>query len=71
MNAISIASTCVFAHYFRGVEAVGGADAIDVRNLPEEWLRRMAEKHLSEDEKKLIESLGGFDKLMETLKQTA
>jgi uncharacterized protein with von Willebrand factor type A (vWA) domain len=59
----------VFSHCFRGVEAVGGADAVDVRNLPEEWLRRMAEKHLSEDEKKLIESLGGFDKLMETLKQ--
>lgn len=59
----------VFSHYFRGVEAVGGADGVDVRNLPEEWLRRMAEKHLSEDEKKLIESLGGFDKLMETLKQ--
>ena len=59
----------VFSHYFRGVEAIGGEGGVDVRNLPEEWLRRMAEKHLSEDEKKLIESLGGFDKLMETLKQ--
>ncbi|WP_422371695.1 vWA domain-containing protein [Hoeflea sp.] len=59
----------VFSHYFRGVEAVGGEAGIDPHNLPEEWLRRMAEKHLSEDEKKLIESLGGFDKLMETLKQ--
>ncbi|WP_420407977.1 vWA domain-containing protein [Hoeflea sp.] len=59
----------VFSHYFRGVEAVGGEAGIDPHNLPEEWLRRMAEKHLSEDEKKLVESLGGFDKLMETLKQ--
>ncbi|MEQ8479470.1 MAG: VWA domain-containing protein [Hoeflea sp.] len=59
----------VFGHYFRGVEAVGGEAGIDPRNLPEEWLRRMAEKHLSEEEKKLIEGLGGFDKLMETLKQ--
>jgi uncharacterized protein with von Willebrand factor type A (vWA) domain len=59
----------VFSHYFRGVEAIGGEGGVDARNLPEEWLRRMAEKHLSEDEKKLIESLGGFDKLMETLKQ--
>ncbi|VVT34862.1 VWA domain-containing protein [Hoeflea sp. EC-HK425] len=59
----------VFSHYFRGVEAIGGETGVDARNLPEEWLRRMAEKHLSEDEKKLIESLGGFDKLMETLKQ--
>ncbi|MCE3519732.1 hypothetical protein LXJ58_33810, partial [Escherichia coli] len=38
-------------------------------NLPEEWLRRLAEKHLTEEEKKLIEALGGFDKLMETLRQ--
>jgi uncharacterized protein with von Willebrand factor type A (vWA) domain len=37
--------------------------------LPEEWLRRLAEKHLSDEEKKLVESLGGFDKIMETLKQ--
>ena len=41
---------------------------MDARALPKEWLRRMAEKHLSAEEKKLIESLGGFDKLMETLK---
>lgn len=59
----------VFSHYFRGVEAVSGESGVDAQNLPEEWLRRMAEKHLSEDEKRLIESLGGFDKLMETLKQ--
>lgn len=59
----------VFSHYFRGVEAISGEGGVDAQNLPEEWLRRMAEKHLSEDEKKLIESLGGFDKLMETLKQ--
>ncbi|MEP3303836.1 MAG: VWA domain-containing protein, partial [Roseibium sp.] len=59
----------VFSHYFRGVEAIAGESPVDARALPEEWLRRMAEKHLSAEEKKLIESLGGFDKLMETLKQ--
>ena len=59
----------VFAHYFKGVEAVSGQPAIDVRDLPEEWLRRLADKHLSEEEKRLVEALGGFDKLMETLKQ--
>ncbi len=59
----------VFAHVFRGVEAVSGEGGIDARNLPEEWLRRLAEKHLSEDEKKLVESLGGFDRLMEALRQ--
>jgi uncharacterized protein with von Willebrand factor type A (vWA) domain len=59
----------VFAHVFRGVEALAGEAAIDVANLPEDWLRRLAEKHLTEEEKKLIEALGGFEKLMETLRQ--
>jgi uncharacterized protein len=59
----------VFSHVFKGVEAVSGEGAVDVADLPEEWLRRLAEKHLSEEEKKLVESLGGFEKLMETLRQ--
>ena len=59
----------VFSHVFRGVEAVSGEGGVDVRNLPEEWLRRLAEKHLTEEEKKLVEALGGFEKLMETLKE--
>tara|TARA_R110002126_G_scaffold291803_1_gene459253 strand:- start:61071 stop:62255 length:1185 start_codon:yes stop_codon:yes gene_type:complete len=59
----------VFAHAFRGVEAVSGEAGAEVTELPEEWLKRLAEKHLSEEEKKLVESLGGFDKLMETLKK--
>ena len=62
----------VFAEVFKGVEAVsgqGGEAAVDARELPEEWLRRLADKHLTEDEKRLVESLGGFEKLMETLKQ--
>src|SRR3569832_640361 len=59
----------VFAHVFKGVEALGGPDAVDVANIPEEWLRRLAEKHLTDEEKKLVEALGGFDKLMETLKK--
>ncbi len=58
----------VFSHVFRGVESVGGQEAADVEAIPEEWLRRLAEKHLSDEEKKLVEALGGFDKLMETLK---
>jgi uncharacterized protein with von Willebrand factor type A (vWA) domain len=59
----------VFAHVFRGVEAVSGIGAVDAGTIPEEWLRRLAEKHLTEEEKKLVEALGGFEKLMETLKQ--
>ncbi|MBZ0163758.1 MAG: VWA domain-containing protein, partial [Notoacmeibacter sp.] len=59
----------VFSHVFKGVEAVSGEGAADVMNLPEEWLRRLAEKHLTDEEKKLVEALGGFEKLMETLRQ--
>jgi uncharacterized protein with von Willebrand factor type A (vWA) domain len=59
----------VFAHYFKGVEAISGTSAVDVNDIPEEWLRRLADKHLTEEEKRLVESLGGFDKLMEALKQ--
>ena len=60
----------VFADYFRGVEAIGGnADAMEATAIPDEWLRKLAEKHLTEDERKQVEALGGFDKLMETLRQ--
>ncbi|MDB5524537.1 MAG: hypothetical protein JWM58_2300 [Rhizobium sp.] len=60
----------VFAHCFKGVQAVsGGPEVVDVAEIPDEWLLRLADKHLSEEEKKLIESLGGFEKLMETLRQ--
>ncbi|CAM5588918.1 putative protein with von Willebrand factor type A (vWA) domain [Aquamicrobium terrae] len=59
----------VFSRCFKGVEAVVGTDGIDVAALPEDWLRRLAEKHLTAEEKKLVEALGGFEKLMETLRQ--
>src|SRR3990172_7523295 len=55
----------VFAAYYKGIIEVEGAVAI----IPEEWLKKLAEKHLTEEEKKLIEVLGGWDKLMETLKK--
>ncbi len=59
----------VFAHVFKGVEAVSGEAPVDVAAIPEEWLRRLAEKHLTEAEKQLVEALGGFDRLMEMLKK--
>jgi uncharacterized protein with von Willebrand factor type A (vWA) domain len=56
----------VFGAYFRGIApAVEGMAA----EIPEEWLRLQAELLLTEEEKKLIESLGGWDKLMETLRK--
>ncbi len=59
----------IFSTVFKGVEAVSGEAGIDVAELPDEWLRRLAEKHLTDEEKALVESLGGFDKLMETLRK--
>ena len=56
----------VFGHVFRGLEAL--SEAIEAE-IPEEWLRKMAELHLSEEERAKIEALGGWDKLMETLKE--
>src|SRR5690606_23364191 len=55
-----------FAAHFKGAEDLFEAM---VKSIPEEWLRRMGERTLSEEEKARIESLGGWDKLIETLKQ--
>ncbi len=59
----------VFSEVFKGLESVSGVEQVDEQEIPEEWLRKMAEKHLSEEEKKEIEALGGWDKLMETLRE--
>ncbi|MDV6228541.1 VWA domain-containing protein [Nitratireductor aquimarinus] len=59
----------VFSQVFKGVEAVSGGDCVHPQAIPGEWLRRLAEKHLSDEEKKLVEAMGGFEKLMETLKE--
>ncbi|MDE2266397.1 MAG: VWA domain-containing protein [Alphaproteobacteria bacterium] len=56
----------VLSHVFEGLETL---DDDLVAEIPEDWLRKLNEKFLSEEDKKLIESLGGWDKLMETLRQ--
>ena len=57
----------VFGHVFKGLDSLG--EAIEAQDLPEEWLRKMTEKFLSPEEMAEIEAMGGFEKLMETLKQ--
>ncbi|WP_159952084.1 VWA domain-containing protein [Rhizobium sp. 18065] len=59
----------VFGEIFGGLVAEPSGDGGETVAIPDEWLRRLAERHLSEDDKKLIEALGGFDALMETLRQ--
>ncbi|MEI4231762.1 vWA domain-containing protein [Roseovarius sp. D22-M7] len=58
-----------FAATFSGLEAIDPQQVLEAVDLPADWLEKMAEKHLSAEEKAEIESLGGFDKLMETLKE--
>lgn len=55
-----------FGKHFEGLEAL--FDDV-LGEIPLEWLERQAEKMLSEEEKRQIEALGGWDKLMETLKK--
>ncbi|WP_151717636.1 vWA domain-containing protein [Gemmobacter serpentinus] len=58
-----------FAECFQGLERISDADVLEAMDLPGDWLARLAEKHLTPEEKAQIEALGGFDALMETLKQ--
>ena len=58
-----------FAEAFAGLEAIAPEAVLGALDLPEDWLRKQAEKHLSPEERAEIEALGGFDKLMETLKK--
>jgi uncharacterized protein len=61
----------VFGHVFKAVEKPEGTDdeGVATTELPEEWLRKLAERFLSEEEQAQVQSLGGWDKLMETLAQ--
>jgi len=54
-----------FAEFWQGVETIPGIET----RVPLEWLLKQVELTLSEEEKKQIEALGGWEKLMETLKQ--
>jgi uncharacterized protein with von Willebrand factor type A (vWA) domain len=56
----------VFARMFKGIEKQHGTGAAEV---PEEWLKAVAKKFLSEEEMAAIKALGSWDEIMETLKQ--
>ncbi len=55
-----------FAMFFKGIEA---GFAVLTRDLPADWLTKLAERTLSAEEKARVQALGGWEKLMETLKQ--
>ena len=56
----------VFGHVFKGLELLSEPLTAEI---PAEWLRKLAEKYLSDEEKKEIEAMGGLDKLLEALRQ--
>src|SRR5579875_2152713 len=55
----------VFGACFKGIETPPG----ETVEIPEEWLRKLVERLLTEEEKAQIAALGGLDKLMELLRQ--
>jgi hypothetical protein len=55
----------VFGKVFKGLTPPDG----ETPEIPEDWLRKLGERILTEEEKALVRSLGGWDKLMETLER--
>src|SRR5260370_33805741 len=55
----------VFGQCFKGIETPSDPQTA----LPEDWLRKLGERYLTDEEKALVEALGGWAKLMETLRQ--
>jgi len=55
-----------FAAHFKGAEDLF---ALLQRELPQDWLAKLAEREFSDAEKAEIEALGGWEKLMETLQK--
>ncbi len=56
----------VFGHCFNGIEFISDSEAVE---LPDEWLKKLAELSLSDEEKAQVEAMGGWEKLMETLQE--
>ena len=56
----------VFAHVFRGVLTGAGEERTE---LPEDWLRKVAELNLTAEQMAEIESLGSWEEIMATLRQ--
>ncbi len=58
-----------FAQSFAGLESITASQVLNALDLPADWLAKLAEKHLTPEERAAIEAMGGFEKLMETLRQ--
>ena len=58
-----------FSESFSGLEKISTDEVLNAVDIPREWLEKLAEKHLSPEEMAEIQSAGGFDKLMEKLRE--
>lgn len=58
-----------FSAAFHGLETLSAEDVLNALALPEDWLRKLVERHLTPEEMAAVQALGGVDKLMETLRQ--
>ena len=59
----------IFSHVFRGVDYLTDIFGQDEHEIPMDWLKKLAEKHLTPEEMAEIEALGDFDKIMEAFKE--
>ena len=56
----------VFQKVFKGILSDYGQQPVDI---PEDWLKKVAERYFSDEEMEKIKSLGSWDEIMETLKK--
>ena len=58
-----------FSESFKGLAALSADDVLLQMDLPADWLAKLAEKHLTPEEKAAIDAAGGFAALMDRLRQ--
>ncbi|MCU0803145.1 MAG: VWA domain-containing protein [Rhodobacteraceae bacterium] len=58
-----------FAACFQGLDDIPAADVLQALDLPSDWLTKLAEKHLTAEERAQVQALGGFEALMDTLRK--
>jgi uncharacterized protein with von Willebrand factor type A (vWA) domain len=59
----------VFAHAFRGLDAISGEGEPGTVEIPAEWLKAISALYLSDEERAKIEALGDWDKIMAELQK--
>ena len=58
-----------FAASFQGLEGITPDMMLNAVDLPQDWLAKLAEGHLTAEDRAQIVALGGFDALMDSLRQ--